>query len=180
MSETTIFDNLNKEVNGSDNLWVQEDGNTGLGVQFRLFSAAVVSRVRVRLSREGWNGFSGPTGHISGRIYGSHTNQFRDENDYADGLVAQSANDVTCEEIWSNEEGAIVEFIFGGVELAAGIYFLCLWSSDMIFEDPETQNQMGVIRWQGTDSAVSNVGYVTFWFSGAEGGARWGSYREWD
>ncbi len=44
MSETTILDNLNKEINGSDNLWLQEDGNTGLGIQFRLFSAAVVSK----------------------------------------------------------------------------------------------------------------------------------------
>ena len=51
MSETTILDNLNKEVNFSDNLWIQEDGNTGMGVQFRLFSAAVVSKVRVRLYR---------------------------------------------------------------------------------------------------------------------------------
>jgi hypothetical protein len=39
---------------------------------------------------------------------------------------------------------------------------------------------MGNLRWIGTQSAVSNVGYVTFWFFGAEGGARWGSYREWD
>jgi hypothetical protein len=180
MSETTILDNLNKEVNGSDNLWMQEDGNTGMGVQFRLFSPAVVSKVRVKLYREGWNGFGGPTGHISARFYGTHTNQFRDQNDYAKGLVAESVNTISCEEISSNENGAIVEFEFSAVALDAGIYFLCLWSSDMAMVDPETQNQTGVIRWQGTESAVSNVGYVTFWFSGAEGGARWGSYREWD
>ena len=93
--------------------------------------------------------------------------------------MAESDNTISCEEISSNEEGITAEFEFGGVALAAGIYFLCLWSSDMIIEDPGTQNQTGVIGWVGTDSAVSNVGYVTFWFSGAEGGARWGSYREW-
>jgi hypothetical protein len=180
MSETTILDNLNKEVNDSDNLWPQEDGNTGLGVQFHLLSAAVISRVRVRLRRESWNGYDGPTGHISARLFGSHTNQFRDQNDYAEGLVAESANDITCEMVSANEEGSVHEFVFGGVSLPAGIYFLCLWSSDYVVRDPETEMEMGNIHWQGTESAVSNVGYFTFWFSDAEGGARWGSYREWD
>jgi hypothetical protein len=180
MSETTILDNLNKEIQDSYNLWPQDDGNTGLGVQFRLFSAAVVSRVRVRLRREGWNGYTGPTGHITARLFGSHTNQFRDQNDYAEGLVAESANDITCEMISANEEGSVLEFVFGDVSLAAGIYFLCLWSSDYIIRNPETEMDMGNVRWLGTESAVSNVGYGTFWFSGAEGGARWGSYSEWD
>ena len=85
MSETTILDNLNKEANYSDNLWIQEDGNTGLGVQFRLFSAAVVSKVRVRLYREGWNGLVDQQDIFLLEFYGSHSNQFRDQNDYALG-----------------------------------------------------------------------------------------------
>ncbi len=178
MSEITILDNLNKEIDESDSLWPSDDGNTGLGVQFRLFTAAVVSRIKVRLGREGWNGYNGPTGHIVARLYGSHTGTFRDANDYAEGLISESNNSLDCEDISSNWEGSVCEFEFSNVSLPAGVYFLCLWSNDMIIEDHGTSEQMGVIRWLATESAVSTVGPWTFWYPNAEGGARWGSAME--
>jgi hypothetical protein len=70
----------------------------------RTFAAAVVSRVRVRLRREGWNGYSGPQG-TSSPVFMVVTLEFRDQNDYAEGLVAESVNDITCEMVSANEEG---------------------------------------------------------------------------
>ena len=178
MSEITILDNLNKEIDDSDSLWPADDGNTGLGVQFRLFTAAVVSKIRVRLGKRAGTVTTDQQDISLPRLYGSHTGTFRDANDYAEGLISESNNSLDCEDISSNWEGSVCELEFDNVSLPAGVYFLCLWSNDMIIEDPGTSEQMGVIRWLATESAASTVGPWTFWYPNAQGGARWGSAME--
>jgi hypothetical protein len=115
------------------------------------------------------NELTGPSGTIVARLYHSHTGIFRDENDYAEGLIAESNSSVEADEIsltWSD-----VDFTFNNVELSAGVYFLVLYSTEL------NNNDNGYVGVAGTDSSIAMVGYETFWWVDQ---GRWGSYAEWD
>jgi hypothetical protein len=102
------------------------------------------------------------------RLYGSHTNIFRDAYDYAETLFAESTDSIAISTLTEGNNDS-VEFTFNNVALPAGTYFVCIYCGNLVNND-------GYIRILGTDTPMSNVGYITFWYD-AQG--RWGSYTEW-
>jgi hypothetical protein len=161
----SIVDNFNKGTNRTYSLY-PENSNAGVGTQFILYTPAVATKVKVRFYKV--NGATPPTGTLVARLYGSHTNIFRDANDYADTLIAESTNSIAISSLTEGNNDA-VEFTFNNVALPAGIYFICIYCGNLVNND-------GYIRILGTDTPMSNVGYITFWYD-AQG--RWGNYAEW-
>jgi len=163
-----VVNNFNKEQNSSLQLHPDEPSTiAGYGSQFVLYSGAVVTKLEV-IMRKYYNEGTRPTGTIKARIYTSHTGTFRDPNDYADTLIAESTNAIDVDDLTAIS--STVEFLFDNVSLAAGVYFICIYTADLVRND-------GVIYVIATESAASIMGYVTFWF---ESEGRWGSYIEWD
>jgi len=164
---TKIVTNYNKEITGSQGLYPAEPAtNAGAGSQFILYAAAVVSQVKVKMNKQVWG--TPPTGTVVARLYGSHTNTFRDMGDYAEGLIAESTNNVDIGDLSTSPSE--ITFAFNDVSLAAGIYFICLFSSNMVRND-------GNVNVRTTEQSASSIGYITFWW---EDQSRWGSYTEWD
>lgn len=163
-----IVNNFNKEIDEDYQFFPEEPSTVaGIGSQFILYAAAVVSKLEVKMLKK-FTEETQPTGTFRARLYSSHTGVFRDMDDYAVTLIAESINAVDVDDL--TNYGATVEFLFDDVELAAGVYFICLYSSDLIQND-------SAIYVLATESASSIVGYVTFWW---ESENRWGSYVEWD
>jgi hypothetical protein len=141
--------------------------NAGIGSQFTLLTAAVITKVKVKIYKS--NGeTTPPTGHITARLYSSHTNTPLDRDDYAETNLAESTNSIDVSALDEGNNNA-VEFTFNSFPLAIGIYFICLFSSEMVPND-------GYVAILGTDSSVTSVGYITFW---NEDEGRWGSFNEW-
>ncbi len=115
-----------------------------------------------------FNGTAAPVGHFVACIYSSHSGIFIDRNDYADSLIAQSTNTLNIDDLDAGTTTE-VEFTFNNVSLPAGIYFICVFSSDFAPND-------GYVNLIGTDKSVSTVGYLTFWY---ESENKWGTYNQW-
>jgi hypothetical protein len=163
-----VVNNFNKEQNYDLQLHPDEPSTiAGFGSQFVLYSAAIVTKLEA-IMRKYYNEGTSPTGTVKARIYNSHTGTFRDRNDYADTLISESTNAIDVEDLTAI--GSTVEFIFDNVSLAAGVYFICIYTDDLVRND-------GVIYVIATESAASIMGYLTFWF---ESEGRWGSFFEWD
>ena len=157
-----VVDNFNKEDTSIMGFWT-EDTTAGVGSQFVLYSAAVISKLEVKMYKSG-----APTGTVKARLFTSTTNIFRDKNDYANSLIAESTDLLDLDDLTGAH--STVSFTFNNVALAAGIYFVCLYSVDFVRND-------GGVYVLTSASAISSMGYGTFWWS-AEG--RWGSWVEWD
>ncbi len=163
----TILNNLNKEADNNYQFYVEPPAtNTGFGSQFILYTAVVLSKVKVRFFK--FNSTSAPTGNFVAQIYHSHSDIFMDRNDYADGLIAQSTNTLDIENL-DADATAEVEFTFDDVPLPTGIYFICVFSSDFASND-------GYVYLIGTDKSVSTVGCLTFWYDSEN---KWGTENEW-
>jgi hypothetical protein len=164
----TIIDNLKKDPDGSNGFYECDDGKAGVGVQFILYTPAVITHVAFKLQKRVWNPENPPTGTLTARLCGSHNGNFRDLNDYADGFIAESTSsiDVAIDLAASQENN--VYFTFDDVELPAGIYFLCLYSENFLHNE-------GDLQITGTPNASALVGAGTFW-----GGSmnRWLCYLE--
>ena len=165
----SVVNNYNKEITDSYGLYAYEPAtNAGFGSQFILYTAAVVSKAKVKMTKSLY-GETAPVGTVKARLYGSELDVFRDPNDYASGLIAESTDSIDLANLDANEI-AEVEFTFANVELAAGVYFICFFSADYVRND-------GILYIMVTEQASSAIGYVTFWW---ESEGRWGSWIEWD
>jgi hypothetical protein len=163
-----VVNNFNKEPSYYLQLHPDEPSTiAGYGSQFVLYTAAVVTKLEV-IMRKYYNEGTPPTGTVKARIYNSHTGTFRDPNDYADTLIAESTNIIDVNDL--SAINSTVEFIFDSVTLAAGVYFVCIYTDDLVRND-------STIYVIATEPATSIMGYVTFW---NEYEGRWGSYIEWD
>lgn len=166
----TVIDNYNKEVDDSFSMNASEPAtNAGIGVQFKLYVTSFVSIFKVKIGKQLY-GEAAPSGTLVAQLFGSNTGVFRDSHDYADGLIAQSTNTVDVDEDLDANRETVVDFTFNDVELAPGIYFVCVFSADFVRGD-------GNVSILSTYNAVGTVGYPTFWF---ESLGRWGSWYEWD
>ena len=164
---TKVVNNYNKEADSSQGLYPAFPAtNAGVGSQFILYTAAVVSQLKVKINKNVWG--TAPSGTITARLYGSHTNTFRDMGDYAEGLINESTNSIDVDDLFASPSEVTFEFNY--VELAAGIYFICLFSSNLVLND-------GNVNIITTYQSASPIGYITYWW---EDQSRWGSYTEWD
>jgi hypothetical protein len=162
-----ILNNFNKEADQSYTIYPSAPStNAGIGSQFLLYTPAVVNKVKVKLYK--YNGAMPPAGTLTARLYSSHNNSFLDREDYADTLLAESTDSVDIDDLDEGNNNA-VEFMFDDVSLPAGIYFICIWSGDIVAND-------GYVQVLGTKDPVNNVGLITFWY---ESQGRWGSFNEW-
>jgi hypothetical protein len=166
----TVVDNYNKEPEDSFGIYADEPAtNAGVGSQFKLYVTSFVSTFRVKIGKYVW-GETAPSGTLVAQLFGSNTDVFRDTHDYADGLIAQSTNSIDIDEDLDTNRETVVDFTFNDVELAPGIYFICIFSSNFVRGD----SSISVLT---TDVAADTIGYMTFWY---EAYNRWGSYYEWD
>ena len=158
-----IVDNLSRENNKTYDF---NNAPSGYGTQFILRCAAVVSQLKIRLSKDSWG--TAPTGTLVARLYGSHTDVFRDPTDYAEGLIAESTNSVDIDALTPTMTDAA--FMFDDVALSPGVYFICIYSADYSSND-------GSVQIFGTDAPANIVGSITVWNNDH---GRWESYMEWD
>jgi hypothetical protein len=107
-----------------------------------------------------------PTGSFVARLYTSN-GDFASPDAYADTLIAESTNTVDIANLPSSYGN--VDFYFDDVVLAAGVYFLVIFSSSINSDD-------GYIRMAEADDAGSQFGYITMWDSE---GSRWQPWS-WD
>jgi len=159
MSEQTVVSSLSKQL--TDYWGLGNPNGDGVGPQFRIFTQATISRVAFRMMK-----VDSPTGSFVARLYTSNGN-FASPDAYADTLIAESTNTVDVVNLSSSYGN--VDFYFDDVILAAGVYFLVVFSSSINSDD-------GYIRMAETDDAGSQFGYMTLW--DAEGG-RWQPWS-WD
>jgi hypothetical protein len=134
----------------------------GFGNQFRLFTQATVSRVAVKMSKQGT-----PTGSMVARLYTSD-GDFANPYAYADTLIAESTNSLDVSTL--SENPADVDFTFNNVALSPGVYFIVVFSSAI-------NNESGYIRLFMTDNTGPQFGYITIW---DRENSRWQSYHWWD
>jgi hypothetical protein len=160
MSEQTILESLKKQINDDYGFGYPE--GDGFGNQFRLFTQATVSRVAVKMSKQGT-----PTGSIVARLYTSD-GDFASPFAYADTLIAESANALDVSTL--SENPADVDFTFNDIDLSPGIYFIVVFSNAI-------NNESGYIRLLMTDNTGPQFGYITIWDSQ---NSRWQSYYLWD
>jgi hypothetical protein len=161
----TIVDNTRKEETNSYNLGVNAPATiSGQGQQFIIYTAVTVSKLTIKLRRYVY-GEVGPVGILTARLYGSHTGNFKNGYDYADGLIAESnsRNIVFLASTFQN-----VEFNFSDVELPAGIYYICIYATDYVTND-------GYVELSVTNSAISSFGYPIWWSNDL---GRWAGWDE--
>lgn len=144
-----IIGNMKRGSDGSNGCYPSDDGKTGMGMQFILYSPAVVSRATFKFQKLCYNLDNPPAGTFTARIYNSNTGIFRDYNDYAVGLVAESTNSIDVGDL-GNYQLSDVVFTFNDVALPAGIYFICLWSENFVHNDsslnlPVTENPSALV-----------------------------------
>lgn len=157
---------MTPELGGGWNIWVN-NGYGGLGTQVQLFVPSTINKVKFKLRKYAWD--NSPTGTLVARIYNSATGVFRDWNDFADTLIAESFDFVDIEEDLENGFYEY-EFNFDDVELEPGIYFFVLYTEDADFSG-------GVVELAVNENVNSAIGTVTFYIQSE---ARWGSMWEWD
>jgi hypothetical protein len=160
MSEQIIVESIKKEFDGDYGFGYPE--GDGFGNQFRVFTQATVSRVAVKMSRQGT-----PTGSMVARLYTSD-GDFASPYAYADALIAESTNSLDVSTL--SESPTDVDFTFNNIILTPGIYFIVVFSSAI-------NNESGYIRLLMTDNTGPQFGYITIW---DRQNSRWQSSYWWD
>ena len=146
MSEQTIVESINKVANADYGFGYPE--GDGFGNQFKVFTQATISRVAVKMNRQGT-----PTGSMVARLYTSN-GDFASPYAYADTLIAESTNTLDVSTL--SETPADIDFTFNNIVLAAGTYFIVVFSSAI-------NNESGYIRLLMTDNTGPRFGYYTVW-----------------
>jgi hypothetical protein len=160
MSEQTIVNCLSKPISEDFSFGYAE--GDGIGNQFRIFSQATVSRVAVKMAKNGT-----PTGSIVARLYTS-SEDFGSKDAYADSLIAQSTNTLDVSTLSGSFQN--IDFTFNDIVLTAGTYFIVVFSSAL-------NNESGYVRLALTYEAGSQFGYLTLWDTYEQ---RWQSFSWWD
>ena len=159
MSEQTIVSSLSKPL--TDYWGLGNPNGDGVGPQFRVFTQATISRVAFRMMK-----VDSPTGSFVARLYTSN-GDFGNSDAYADTLIAESTNTIDIANLPTYYGN--VDFYFGNVILAPGVYFIVIFSSNI-------NSDSGYVRMAATGDMGSQFGYMTMW--DAEGG-RWQPWS-WD
>jgi hypothetical protein len=159
MSEQIIVNCLSKQISGTQGFGYPE--GDGFGNQFRIFSQATVSRVAIKIAKNGT-----PTGSIVARLYNSN-GDFGSPEAYADSLIAQSTNTLDVSTLTENYQN--INFTFDDVVLAAGTYFIVVFSSAIHIAS-------GYVKLAVTYETGSQFGYITLW---DREGERWQPFIWW-
>jgi len=146
MSEQTILSCLAKQQ--TDDYGFGYPEGDGFGNQFRLFTQATVSRVAVKMYKNG-----SPTGSMVARLYTSD-GDFGSIYAFADTQIAQSTNSLDVSTLSSSPQD--IDFTFADVILPPGTYFIVVFSSSI-------DNENGYIRLPMCENTGLNFGPITIW-----------------
>ena len=160
MSEQTILSCLAKQQTGDYGFGYPE--GDGFGNQFRLFTQATVSRVAVKMCKNG-----SPTGSMVARLYTSN-GDFGSIYAFADTQIAQSTDSLDVSALSSSPQD--IDFTFDDVVLPPGTYFIVVFSSSI-------DNENGYIRLSMCENTGPNFGPITIW---DRENSRWQSMYWWD
>ena len=108
-----------------------------------------------------------PTGLIVARLYTSN-GDFASPYAYADTLIAESTNTFDVSTLTDRPED--VDFTFDDIVLAAGVYFIVVFSSAI-------NDESGYISLFITDITGPELGCITVW---DHNNSRWQSVYWWD
>jgi hypothetical protein len=160
LSEQTVLSCLTKQQ--TDSHWFGNPEGDGFGNQFRLFTQATISRVAVKMYKNG-----SPTGSIVARLYTSN-GEFGSINAFAETQIAQSTDSVDVSALSTSPQD--IDFTFDDVVLPPGTYFIVVFSSSI-------DNENGYVRLSMCENTGPNFGPITIW---DRENSRWQSTYWWD